>query len=80
MNKDNEIRLGEQTEAKTTEMEKRENYIPDHVNAEAYKERANDMNMAQEIGMHANWDSATNEPTREVENKQVSIGIRREIA
>ena len=62
MNKDNEIRLTEQTEAKTTQMEKRENYIPDHVNAESYKQRADDMNKAQEIGMHANWDSPTNEP------------------
>ena len=61
-------------------MQKRENYIPDHVNAEAYKQRADDMNKAQEIGMHANWDSPTNEPFKSVENAQVSIGVREQIA
>lgn len=82
MNKDNEIRLTEETEARTTNMEKKANYIPDRVNAQAYERRADDMNRAQEIGMHANWedDHENNRPHEEVERAQVDVEIRREIA
>lgn len=81
MNKDNEIKLTEETEAKTTDVDKRANYIPDKVNAQAYQHRADDMNRAQEIGMHANWsdDHDNNKPREDIEKAQADVEIRREI-
>jgi hypothetical protein len=55
MSSDNEIRLTEQIEASTIDMEKRENFMADHINSEAYSKRAYDMNRGLEIGMYANW-------------------------
>ena len=44
---ENEQRLTQEIEKDTTNMEKKENYIPDRVNAPAYEQKLQDENKAQ---------------------------------
>lgn len=56
MSIDNQHRLTQQTEKDTTNVERKQHYIPDKINEKAYADKFKGENKAQEIGMHANWD------------------------